>query len=174
MKIRKRYILLILIALLPIYKFIHLDDYCFGDEDLVVVSAFVVLFFIAFIVILFDNLYSISVQKELFNFRPIIIAVFYGLGFFLFLKYHEKNVLKNSGGVYNIRSAERKLVQVTIFTDNTFEVKKEGINESCFNRGSYKIKKDTLFLSFNKKDNYPTDTIYQLNKKEKLLFPLNK
>lgn len=80
-KIRKRYLLLIFLALLPFYKLYHPEDYCFGDVDLVIIGGLTILFVITFLSIVFYNLYSIALKKELFNFRPLIIATVFA--FFL-------------------------------------------------------------------------------------------
>ena len=62
MKLRKRYILLILLAILPFYKLIHLDDYCFGDVDLVIIGGFSVLFAIAFIGVVIIKGFGVDVN----------------------------------------------------------------------------------------------------------------
>ena len=71
MKIRKRYLGLILIALLPLTFLIHFGDYCFGVKELLIITGLAIFFLITFLAILFHNLYSIVLKKELFNYRPI-------------------------------------------------------------------------------------------------------
>jgi hypothetical protein len=66
MKIRKRYITLILLALLPFYKIIHDKNYCFGDLDLVIIAGFTILYVIAF----FSSFFLQFVQN---NFKKRVI-----------------------------------------------------------------------------------------------------
>ena len=87
MKIRKRYILLIILSLLPFYKIIHFDDYCINDVDYFVIAFLSIIVLITFIAILFYNLYQISIQKELFNYRPLLIFVVFSIALYFGIKF---------------------------------------------------------------------------------------
>lgn len=164
--IRKRYLLLILLAILPFYRFYHEDDYCFGDADLVIIGFFVVIFIIAFLVILFNNLYKITLRIELFNFRPIIILGVFCISFFFALKYHNKNVFKEQKQHF-ISVTNLEKVDLYLFNDTTFEIKKKFKNYSCYYKGSFYYKGDTLFLKPNYK--IDIDSIFLLNKQKNIL-----
>ena len=164
--IRKRYILLIILAILPFYRFNHKDDYCFGDADLAIIGGFAVVFFIAFLVILFNNLYKITLRIELFNFRPVIILVVFSTALFFALKFHNKNVFKTEKQHFtNISSL--KDVNLYLFTDKTFEIKKKFNNYSCYYKGNFSYKGDTLFL--HPKNTIDIDSTFLFNTNKKTL-----
>ena len=102
MKIRKRYLLLILIALLPLYFLIHTDDYCFGVAELLIIGGLAILFIIVFLVVFFNNLYGISLKRELFDANPLIIAAVYAVLLYLFVNYHDENVFKTKKMVFTL------------------------------------------------------------------------
>lgn len=156
MKIRKRYIVLILLALLPFYKIIHDKNYCFGDVDLVIIAGFTVLYIIAFLAVFFYNLYKITLRKELFNYRPVIITIVFLTTLNYALEYHDKNLFKDKVQVFHSTSKENALLEINLFNDASFELKT--INDDypksfCIEKGTYLYKKDTLYLNkFNSAD----------------------
>lgn len=166
-RIYKRYLLLIALAALPFYKFYHEDDYCFGDADLLIMSGYIILFIIAFLVVLFNNLYGISLKKELFNFRPILILVIF-VGALLFcFENHTKNYLKKEQHSFTAIS-EFKEVQLYLYKDATFQVDKTFSNYKCFYKGSYVFTGDTLILNANNTiENL--DMQYTFDKEKKVL-----
>ena len=175
MKIRKRYIFLILLALLPLLKFIHLEDaYCFGDKDLLLIAFLAVLFTIPFLVVLFFNLYKISIRKELFNFNPIIIAfVYYSLLVF-FIYQHDKNYFKNQKEAYEFVVDNDTRSQLILYLEGDYQLKSEVFAENCYQEGKYEEKNDTLYL---KKGSFSTylenfDSIYFIDKKRFMLIPV--
>lgn len=143
-----RYILLIVIALTPLFKLIHLNDYCFGVADLLIISAIAVVFFIAFLVILFYNLYKISLKIELFDFKPLIIFFIFGVSLFFGVKFHDKNIFKTIKMSFINDSDLEKRLELRLFTDKTFEYKETQIEYSCYNKGHYQFLNDTLRLEF--------------------------
>lgn len=143
--LRKRYILLSILAIIPFYNFVHFNDYCFGDKDLVVVGAFSVLFFIAFIVIVFYNLYNISLKKELFNYRPIIIFSLFICFLVISLKYHDKNLFKSLSATYKLENT-KKDVELSLYEDLTFEIIEYNFNSKCYYKGDYFFRKDSVFF----------------------------
>jgi hypothetical protein len=169
----KSYFILIFLALLPFYKLFHFDDYCFGDEDLLLVAALTIVFIIALITIVFNDLYTISFGKELFNFKPLIIGGIFFIVLFLGLKLHDKSFFKNEFQSFKIQEKEPNDVEMKLFGDATFELKTSFSNYSCYKKGTYIYKKDSLFLYITNK-NYKEssiDSIYIYYKKEKLLNP---
>lgn len=146
-KIRKRYIFLIFIALLPLFKLIHSNDYCFGVADLLLIAAIGVVFFIAFMVILFYNLYKVSLKRELFNIRPVIIFVVFGISLFFGLKYHDKNIFKTKKEKFVTKENTLPKSELILFTDKTFELKNIKTEYTCFIKGNYLKKGDTLLFS---------------------------
>lgn len=147
-KIRKRYILLIVIAILPLFKLIHPNDYCFGIADLFIIGAIAVAFFIAFLVVLFYNLYKISLKVELFNYRPILIFVVFGVCLYLGVSYHDQHIFKTESNSFITSSSNDLNGKLLLFTDGTceFELKYESARYSCFYKGNYFYKKDSLIL----------------------------
>lgn len=165
MKLRKRYFLLILLAVLPFYKLFHPDNYCFGDLDLALIGLLVILFIIVFLTVFFYNLYKITLKKELFNFRPLIIAAIFTTSLYLGLEYHDENVFKNKLQVFKSYSKEKALLEINLFDDNTFELKIINEESFCVEKGKYHFKRDTLFLNKydNLKGNIVFDDVYIFN-----------
>jgi hypothetical protein len=176
MKFRKRYFLLILVSFLPLYFLIHPEDYCFGDAELLMVGGCVVLFFIVFLAITFYNLYKYSERLELFNFRPLIIAGIYGVFLFLFLTFHDQNFFKNEVKSFEISNNSKIQTELTLFYDGSFEYKTTENDVSCYKKGLYTLKNDSLYLNRNQKNNEKTDfdNIYFLNQKRRILVPNDK
>lgn len=147
-KIRKRYILLIVIAILPLFKLIHPNDYCFGVADLILIGGIAVLFFVAFLVILFYNFYKISLKVELFNYRPILIFVVFGVCLYLGVSFHNKQIFKSEYKAYKTSDTNDFKGKLKLFQDGTceFELKYESANYSCYFKGTYLNNKDTLVL----------------------------
>lgn len=173
MKLRKRYILLILLALLPFYKLIHTDDYCFSDVDRLLIGLLTLLFVISFIAIVFYNLYRISLRNELFNGRPIIIAVIFSIALFLGFTYHDKNPFKNKTHVFNSTLKNSTALELVLFSDKTFQFKTTLKDLICVKGGNYFFKKDSLYIKPNHKitEESMLDVIYVVNKAAKTLKP---
>jgi hypothetical protein len=177
MKIRKRYIVLILLALLPFYKIIHNKNYCFSDVDLVIIGGLTVLYIIAFLAVFFYNLYKITLKKELFNFRPLVITLVFLTTLYYALEYHDQNLFKEKVQIFHGTSKEDSLLEINLFNDDSFELKT--INEDypksfCVEKGTYYYKKDTLFLNkFNNVDgNIVFGDVYIYNKTYTSLNPI--
>lgn len=174
-KLRKRYFLLIALAIVPFYRLFHFDDYCFGDKDLLLIAGLTIIFVIAFIVVVFNNLYGISLRKELFNFRPIIIAGVFTICLLLGLKFHEKSLFKNEVQVFKTQKKDAKFYEIKLFEDATFEFRTAFSNYNCVKKGTYFYKKDSLFLNRthrSKKEDY-LDSVYILNRTTNFLNPTN-
>ena len=173
MKLRKRYFLLIFLAILPFYKLFHFGDYCFGDVDLFYFALLSIVFAIAFIATVFYNLYRISLRNELFNFRPLIIAGVFSLAMFLGLKYHNNNPFKSKVEVFKSISKENEQLEIVLFDNNTFEFKITFNHNTCVEKGTYYFKKDVLILDKNNKVNGNTlfDNVYTFNKTYHSLTP---
>lgn len=177
MKIRKRYIALILLALLPFYKIIHSKNYCFGDVDLVIVGGLTILYIIAFLTVFFYNLYKISLKKELFNFRPLVITLVFLTALYYGLEYHDQNLFKEKVKIFNGTSKDNALLEINLFNDNSFELKtisEEYPKSFCVEKGTYIFKKDTLLLNkFNNVDgNIVFGNVYIYNKTYTSLNPI--
>ncbi|WP_026776685.1 hypothetical protein [Polaribacter sp. Hel_I_88] len=174
MKLRKRYFLLIFLAIAPFYKFIHPENYCFGDVDLVIIGGFMVLFAITFLVIFFNNLYLITIKKELFNFRPVIITVVFLIALYTTLGLHDKNIFQEKIKTYKGFSKEKDQLEINLFDDNTFELKIIYPKSYCVEKGEYSFKNDTLLLDkYNKvKGNIIFDDMYVYNDTQKSLNPI--
>lgn len=143
-----RYILLVVIALLPLFKLIHFNDYCFGVADLLIIAAIAIIFFIAFLVILFYNLYKISLKIELFDFKPLIIFFVFAISLYYALSYHDKHISKTKKISFITYNDLENLSELHLFADKTFEYKDVKVEYSCYYNGRYKITKDTLKLEF--------------------------
>lgn len=172
-KLRKRYFLLIFLAIIPFYKLIHLDDYCFGDVDVFAVVMLAIVFAIAFITIVFYNLYRISLRNELFNFRPIFIAGVFLISLLLGLKFHNNNPFKSKVNVFKSTSEENEELEIVLFKDNTFEFKTSFNHNTCVEKGTYFFKNDSLFLNKNNKTKTTAifDSVYVFNKTYLILEP---
>jgi hypothetical protein len=174
MKIRKRYLLLILIALLPLYFLIHPDDYCFGVAELLIIGGLAILFIIVFLVVFFNNLYGISLKRELFDANPLIIAVVYAVFLYLFINYHDENVFKTKKMVFKTEDSTTQNAKITLFTDKTFEFKTVYREYRCVNKGVFRLTNDTLYLKTNHTLNNPMvfDSVYYYDKNALALKPM--
>lgn len=174
MKIRKRYLALIALAIIPFYKFYHPENYCFGDVDLVIVFLFFVIYVIAFISAVFYNLYKISLKKELFNFRPVLITVIFLAALYLALRYHDQNLFKEPIQVYESNSRENSKLEIVLYDDNSFELKTLYERSFCVEEGVFLFKGDSLILTKNKilEGNIDFGDVYILNNTKKRLEPL--
>lgn len=174
MRLRKRYFLLIFIAILPFYRLFHPDNYCFGDVDLALIGLLVILFVIVFLAIFFYNLYKITLKKELFNFRPLIIAAVFTTLLYTALEYHDEALFKDKVQVFKGYSKEKASLEINLFNDNTFELKTTIEKSFCVEKGKYHFKRDTLFLNkFNNvKGNIVFGDVYIYNKTYQSLNPI--
>lgn len=157
-KIRKRYLLLIVLALFPFYRFIHTDNYCFGDVDLVIMAGFTIIYIIAFISILFYNLYKIALKKELFNFRPLIITLVFSTTLFYTIEYHDQNLFKEKVQVFRSYTKQKEKLEISLFKNKTFELRTIDSTFFCVEKGIYEYKNDTLFL--NKSNNIDGNIVF--------------
>lgn len=173
MRLRKRYFVLMFLGFLPFYKLFHYDNYCFGDKDLLIVALWTVVFIIAFLAIVFQNLYTISIKKELLNVRPFIIAGVFFVALYVGLKFHDKNLFKTEVKTFKSILDKNSLLQISLFYDNTFEFKNTVDKTTCVEKGTYFIKKDTLFLNSRDKINRNVflDSVYIINKTTNYLIP---
>ena len=124
MKLRKRYFLLIFIAIAPFYKFVHPENYCFGDVDLVIIGGYMVLFAITFLVIFFNNLYLITIKRELFNYRPVLIAVVFLIALYTTLGLHDQNIFKIKRYFFKAKTGRKEILflMTYIFTTKVIKV----------------------------------------------------
>ena len=173
-KLRKRYLLLILLALFPFYRLIHPKNYCFGDVDLVIIAGLTILYIITFLSISFYNLYKITLKKELFNFRPLIITFVFSMSLYYTLEYHDKNLFKEKVKVFKSYTKEKEKLQISLFKNNTFELRTIDSTFFCVEKGKYLFKNDTLFL--NKRNNVDGNIVfgdvYVFDKKFQSLNPI--
>lgn len=174
MKIRKRYILLIVLALFPFYRLIHKDNYCFGDVDLVIIAGPTILYIITFISIFFYNLYKITLKKELFNFRPLVITLVFSTSLYFGLEYHDKHFFKKKVQVFKSYSKEKETLEINLFNDDTFELRTIDSTLFCVEKGIYQYKNDTLYLKKrnNLDGNIDFGDVYVLNKTYNSLEPI--
>lgn len=183
MKIRKRYILLILIALLPLHKFIHQEDYCFGEDDWVIIGVYATLFFVAFLAIIFNNFYMITLKKELFNIRPVIIGVVYTIGLVFFIFYHNDLPFKTKTQLFLLLDDELDPTEIQLFEDNTFQYQKTSnriisnnlVTTICYSKGSFDIRNDSIYFNFNNStlNGSYLDNVYAISASKDTLYPKN-
>lgn len=173
-KVRKRYLLLIILALFPFYRLFHSENYCFGDVDLVIIGGLTLMYIITFLSIFFYNLYKITLKKELFNFRPLIITFFFSMSLYYTLEYHDKNLFKEKVQVFKSYTKEKEKLKISLFKNKTFELRTIDSTSFCVEKGNYQYKNDTLFL--NKRNNVDGNIvfgdIYVFNKKFQSLNPI--
>jgi len=166
MKIRKRYILLILIALLPLIHLVHPGDFCYGVTEIIVIGAFALLFVVVFLVVLFNNLYGIALKKELFNYRPVLIAVVYTIVLLFLLCFHDDNLFKTPKLAFKSPATSKTNVRLTLFTDKDFELKTLYKTYRCINKGTFTMQNDSIYLKFNNRytQNNDIDSVYYFNR----------
>ncbi|MDP5105466.1 MAG: hypothetical protein NWQ31_04770, partial [Polaribacter sp.] len=147
----------------------------FGVADLLIVTGLTIVFFISFMVIVFYDLYNLSIRKIQFNFLPILIVVIFSISLFIAIKYQGKFLFKNPTKTFVNQIGEVSTSKIILFTDHTFELQQTGKHEVCVKKGTYLFKQDTLFL--DKKDktfkDEVFDSIYYFRKTQNLLIPNN-
>jgi hypothetical protein len=173
MKIRKRYILLIILSILPFYKIIHFDDFCINDVDYLLIAFLSIIVLVTFLAIVFFNLYQISIHRELFNLRPIIIFVVFSITLYFGLKYPDFTFFKNIKQQFSHSIDLNSSAKIILYDDATFIFKTKLSTEVCAKYGSYLYKNDSLFLKLNHKAENANslDTIYFFDKTQKKLLP---
>ena len=162
-------------AMLPFLNFIHFSDYCFGVADLLIVTGLTIAFFITFLVIIFYDLYNLSIRKVQFNFLPLLVVFIFSIALFIAIKYQGKFLFKNPAKTFVNELGVEDISKIILFTDHTFELQQKGKHEVCVKKGTYSFKNDTLFL--NKKDKTfkddVFDSVYYFKKAQNLLIPKN-
>ena len=173
MKFKKRHVLLLVFAILPFLNFIHLDDYCFGVAELLKIAGLTILLFIAFLVISFQDLYSLSIDKVRFNFVPLVIIFIFSISLYSGIKYHDKSFNKNQLHTFKSQIKSKFSPKIMLFDDHTFELSEISIEETCVKKGTYQFKKDSLFLYRHNKniEDSVFDIVYYFNREENLLIP---
>jgi len=173
MAFKKRHVLLLVFAILPFLNFIHFDDYCFGIAELLKIAGLTILLFIAFLVISFQDLYSLSIDQLRFNFVPLIIIFIFSISLFFGIKYHDKSFNKNELYTFKSEIEAKVSAEIMLFDDHTFELSEISIQETCIKKGTYQFKKDSLFL-YRRNTNIEDsvfDTVYYFKREENLLIP---
>ncbi len=172
---RRKHLLLIAFAILPFLSLIHIDDYCFGVADLLIIAGLTIVLFIAFIVMTFYDLYNLSIKKLQFNFIPLLIVAVFSISLFIGIKYQGKFLFKNQLHSFKNVISEDNFTKIILFTNNSFELRVSSIEETCTQKGIYHFKKDSLFLNKGDKsfNDSVFDSIYYFNKNKKLLIPEN-
>jgi len=173
MKIRKRYVLLILLSILPFYKIIHFGDYCINDVDYLLVAFLSIPVLVTFLAIVFFNLYQISVHRELFNYRPLLIFGVFLVALYVGLKFQDKTIFKSQTQQFSYILDNKSFAKIILFDDNSFLFKTKYTNEVCVKNGTYYFEHNSLYLKLVvlSKNEKVLDTLYYFNKTEKKLKP---
>ena len=176
MKFKKRYISLVVLAILALYNVYHFDDFCYGVLNTFLFLVFSILLAIIFLIITFYNLYKISLKKEFFDFVPGILCLFFFSLVFLSTNYpntyFHKSAVKSFKSVKESKLSSYKII---LFDDMTYESKTILEKSVCTQKGSYYFKSDSLFLNKNNnlQKNIFFDSIYIYNKKQGELLPIS-
>lgn len=176
MKIRKRYILLIVLSILPFYKIIHFGDYCINDVDYLIIAFLSIVVLVSFLSIALFNLYNISIRRELFNYRPYLIFAIFLVALYVGIKMQGKEVLKDEKHQFSIQISDESFAEITLYNDKTVRLKTNFDDELCVQKGTYIFKNDTLLIiPFNAiTKNEVFDTSYNFNKEKESLEPFEK
>ena len=177
MNVKKRYLFLVGFAILTLINVFHFGDYCYDSLNTFLFLVFSTLFGALFITITFYNLYKISIKKERFDFVPGILLLFFLMFVTYSVKYPgfylHKTRIKTFVSPVKINETTTKII---LFSNYSFESKTILEKSDCTKKGSYFIKKDSLYLKNNNSpsDEVNFDTVYYYNEKEGLLIPQNK
>lgn len=173
MKIRKRYILLIILSILPFYKIIHFGDYCINDVDYLIITFLSIIVLVTFIASLFYNLYQISIHRELFNYRPFFIFGIFSIALYIGIKNPDILLFKSVNQQFQYQIDATSQAKILLFKDNTFLYKTKYTNETCTKHGTYYFKNDSLFLKLNSGLNNQKflNRVYFFDKNENKLIP---
>lgn len=103
-----------------------------------------------------------------------MITFVFSMSLYYTLEYHDKNLLKEKTQIFKSYSKNKKVLEINLFKDNTFELKTMDTISYCVEKGTYKFKNDTLFL--NKENNVDGNinfaNVYILNKTYSSLNPI--
>jgi len=173
MKIRKRYILLIILSILSFYKIIHFDDYCINDVDYLLIAFLSIIVLVAFLAILFYNLYLISIHKEIFNYRPLLIFGVFAIALYFGINYPDFKPFKSIDYKFSHKKNSKYVAKIILYDDATFILKTKFATESCTQNGNYVFKNDSLKLKLHHptKNSEIFDSVYVFDKTKKKLIP---
>lgn len=175
MKISKRHILLIILSVFPFYRIIHSGDYCINDVDYLLVALMSIPVLITFLAIVFFNLYNITLQKEFFNFIPLIIFGIFLISLYVVLKFPDISNFKTKTTQLFIKSDTISTSRIILYENGEFQFKNATSNEFCVNYGNYFFKEDSLHLQSTQNTNKYKflDSVYFFDRKHKMIRPKN-
>ena len=167
---------LLFIAGLICYIFLDFDDYCSGIETLFIVPFLLIILILNILTLFIFNYFRNKRNKTNRN----KISTFYVLGTLLIMAlfFCGQNLYQLSyKPIWMGTSQEDDFVNLILFDDNHFELKKRSNHYACIKRGKFEQKGNYIYLK--RKDlirNYDIklDSIYYLNKDKSELIPQNR
>ena len=166
---------LLFIAGLICYIFLDFGDYCSGIETLFIVPFLLIVLILNILTLFIFNYFRNKRNKTNRN----KISTFYVLGTLLIIAlfFFGQNLYQQSyKPIWTGTSQENDFVNLILFDDNHFELKKRSNHYACIKKGKFEQKGDFIYIK--RKDlvrNYDIklDSIYFFNKDKSLLIPQN-
>lgn len=177
MKIKKRYLFLLLLAILTFSNTFYFSDYCYNSLNAFLFLVFSVLFGALFLIITFYNLYKISIKKERFDFVPGILLLLFSVFVIYSVKYPGYYIHKTEIKSFkSLKKIDATTTRIILYSNYTFESKTILEKSDCTKKGSYFFKNDSLYLVKNnsKEEDGFFDKTYYYIENEGLLIPKNK
>jgi heme/copper-type cytochrome/quinol oxidase subunit 2 len=168
-------IILLFIGGLIIKTRIVFGDGCQGMADFIFFFFLTIIYIITLIIIV--AIYTIKYfnKKETFNYFPLLTTLIVIIPIYLSF---QLNKYESPTTLYaKTQDSNRRIpCSLTLRKNQTFEIQMREIEWTCYYKGNYKIKDDTLFLLRNdieiKTDSLFTNK-YLMDDNKKLLYPLD-
>lgn len=170
-KFSKRHYGFILLLLMLTVKGIKFDDFCMDIVDKFILGGIGLLFFMVFLIVIFYNLYHISLKKEFFDFVSFIFLAVFTVVFYISFKSPGFEVFKTNFKTYESIKRDTKKVELQLFTDNSFLVVSKLENTKCYCKGKYFIQKNKLIISDFDKDKLPISSTLKIDEINGFLLP---
>ena len=178
MKILKKLyssIILLFLGLLIAKTRILFGDGCVGMPDVFQFAFLCIIYGLTLAIILIVSTIKYYKYKNSFNYFPIpITLIVIGLVYLAI----EIDAINPNTTLYATKATTGWNDRIlTLREDNTFQIQMREVEWSCFYKGQYKIRKDTLFLERNDIQS-ETDSVfsdkYLIVHNQKMLYPLDK
>ncbi len=155
-----KYCILVFLGLLTIKRHIHFGDYCTGMPDGLAWILFSFLFLLFVIIYFIIDIYRKKFDKYVVIIFTIVVALNIG-SLTIFESVFSKSIYLK--GI--IQKEDYRDKHIELYKNKTFKIEIKEIEWSCYFKGEYEIKKDSLILS---KENLSEETEYHFTKKYRI------
>jgi len=167
----KSSIILLTLGIFMVKSIILFGDGCKDQGDGFLFIFLTICYLISFILIQIRSGIKKNRNEEHYNFTPLVITLFLFIAVFLSFNqdsFESTTILKANSIKHHTLNLRK---------NSTFKIQIRFVEASCFNKGKYLIKEDTIILLDENIEN-KTDSIfynkYLINRKLNLLYPVDK